>query len=354
MGLSTRKDGLVNKNNVFLGMALAVALLTVGACVTPSPTPTPEPTATATLPAPVALPTAEEIGGPEVALAHVVRPAEEILATVNGKSVAWADYEPELVRTIHMVTLQYAVDWNDEANLAFLPSLQEGALRQVAARTLMRQLADREGVRAFPEALEVALEKERASILSAGMYAAWEDFLKEYGLSEAYFRRLVEDSLLVEGLEEKLAPAREVEQVHVRHILVESEEKAREVLAKLQAGGDFADLAAEYSTDPGSKDRGGDLGWFPRGVMVQEFEEATFSAAVGEVSGPVQTAFGYHILEVLERGMRELDEEGWSQAKEQAFQDWFTAEHQKADIVYLVHFVPEVELTPEAPATPAD
>ncbi|MGQ9568046.1 MAG: peptidylprolyl isomerase [Anaerolineae bacterium] len=346
----------MDKNNVFLGMALAVALLTVGACAAPSPTPTPtpEPTATATLPAPVALPTAEEIGGPEVALTHVVRPAEEILATVNGKPVTWADYEPELVRTIHMVTLQYAVDWNDETNLAFLPSLQEGALRQVAARTLMRQLADREGVQTSPEALEAALEKERSSIFSAGMYAAWEDFLKEYGLSEAYFRRLVEDSLLVESLEEKLAPAREAEQVHVRHILVESEEKAQEVLAKLQAGEDFATLAAGYSTDPGSKDEGGDLGWFPRGVMVQEFEDAAFSAPVGEVSGPVQTSFGYHILEVLERGMRELDEEGWAQAKEQAFQDWFTAEHQKADIVYLVHFVPEAELTPEAPATPAD
>jgi foldase protein PrsA len=341
----------VNKNKVFLGMALVVAILAAGACATPSPTPTPEPTTTPTPAAPAALPTAEAVGGPEVALARIVRPTEEVLATVNGKPVAWADYEPELVRTIHMVTLQYAVDWNDEANLAFLPSLQEGALRQVAARTLMRQLAEREGVQASPEALDAAVEKERTSILNAGMYAAWEDFLKEYGLSEAYFRRLVEDSLLVDGLQEKLAPAREVEQAHVRHILVDSEEKAQEVLAKLKAGGDFAALAAEYSTDPGSKDQGGDLGWFPRGVMVQEFEEAAFSLPVGEVSGPVQTTFGYHIIEVLERGVRELDEAAWAQAKEQAFQDWFTAEHQKAEIVYLVHFVPEAELTPEAPAT---
>ncbi|MGC8837957.1 MAG: peptidylprolyl isomerase [Anaerolineae bacterium] len=342
----------MDKNNVFLGMALVMAILAAGACATPSPTPTPEPTATSTPVAPAAVPTAQEVGGPEVALAHVVRPSEEVLATVNGKPVVWADYEPELVRTLHMVTIQYAVDWNDEANLAFLPSLQEGALRQVAARTLMRQLAEREGVTAAPDALEAAVEKERASILNAGMYAAWEDFLKEYGLSEAYFRRLVEDSLLVDGLQEKLAPAREVEQAHVRHILVDSEEKAQEVLAKLKAGGDFAALAAEYSTDPGSKDQGGDLGWFPRGVMVQEFEDTAFSLPVGEVSGPVQTAFGYHIIEVLERGMRELDEAGWAQAKERAFQDWFTAEHQKADIVYLVHFVPEAELTPEAPATP--
>ena len=341
----------MNKNKVFLGMALVVAILAAGACATPSPTPTPEPTTTPTPAAPAALPTAEAVGGPEVALARIVRPTEEVLATVNGKPVAWADYEPELVRTIHMVTLQYAVDWNDEANLAFLPSLQEGALRQVAARTLMRQLAEREGVQASPEALDAAVEKERTSILNAGMYAAWEDFLKEYGLSEAYFRRLVEDSLLVDGLQEKLAPAREVEQAHVRHILVDSEEKAQEVLAKLKAGGDFAALAAEYSTDPGSKDQGGDLGWFPRGVMVQEFEEAAFSLPVGEVSGPVQTTFGYHIIEVLERGVRELDEAAWAQAKEQAFQDWFTAEHQKAEIVYLVHFVPEAELTPEAPAT---
>lgn len=344
----------MNKNLAFLAMALLVAILAAGACATPSPTPTPEPTATPTPEVPMTLPAVQEIGGPEVALARVVRPAEDVLATVNGKPVAWADYEPELVRTVHMVSLQYGVDWNDEANLAFLPSLQEGALRQVAARTLMRQLAEREGVTASPEALEAALQEEQTSILSGGMYAAWEDFLKEYGLSETYFRRLVEDSLLVEGLEEKLAPAREAEQAHVRHILVDSEERAQEVLAKLKAGEDFAALAAEYSTDTGSKDQGGDLGWFPRGVMVEEFENAAFSLPVGEVSEPVQTAYGYHIIEVLERGMRELSEENWAQAKEQAFQDWFAAEHQKADIVYLVHFVPETELTPEAEATPAE
>ncbi|MBC7223405.1 MAG: peptidyl-prolyl cis-trans isomerase [Anaerolineae bacterium] len=186
------------------------------------------------------------------------------------------------------------------------------------------------------------------------MYASWEEFLEKNGLTEAYFRRLVEDSLLVQSLEEKLAPEREVEQAHVRHILVETEEQAQEVVEKLRAGEDFAALAAEYSTDPGSKDQGGDLGWFPRGVMVQEFEEAAFSLPVGQVSDPVQTSFGYHVMEVLERGMRELDEQAWAQAKEQAFLDWFTEEHQKAEIVYLVHFVPEAELTPEAPATPAE
>lgn len=344
---------------LLLGMAGLVAALAAG-CASPSPTPTVpptrEPTATPAAVAPTQAPATEEAppGGPEVALEQAERPTEDVLATVNEEPIGWAEYEPELVRTLYMVSLQYAVDWNDESNLVFLPTLQEEVLRQVAARTLMRQLAAREGVTTDAEALQAAVEEQQANILGSGMYASWEEFLEKNGLTEAYFRRLVEDSLLVQSLEEKLAPEREVEQAHVRHILVETEEQAQEVVEKLRAGEDFAALAAEYSTDPGSKDQGGDLGWFPRGVMVQEFEEAAFSLPVGQVSDPVQTSFGYHVMEVLERGMRELDEQAWAQAKEQAFLDWFTEEHQKAEIVYLVHFVPEAELTPEAPATPAE
>lgn len=90
-------------------------------------------------------------------------------------------------------------------------------------------------------------------------------------------------------------------QVHARHILVETEEEAQATLAELQNGGDFAQLAAERSQDPGSKDNGGDLGFFGRGQMVPAFEEAAFELQPGQLSGIVQSNFGFHIIEVLER-----------------------------------------------------
>jgi len=77
--------------------------------------------------------------------------------------------------------------------------------------------------------------------------------------------------------------------------------KAEEVLAKLRAGGDFDALAKEHSADPSNKDKGGDLGWFGRGMMVKPFEDAAFALKPGELSGIVETQFGYHIIKLEER-----------------------------------------------------
>jgi peptidyl-prolyl cis-trans isomerase D len=113
------------------------------------------------------------------------------------------------------------------------------------------------------------------------------------------------------------------EELHVRHILIrpksqddtgwqDAQTRGREVSAKVIApGADFAALARQYSEDPGSKDSGGDLGWFPRGRMVKEFEDAAFRLSPGEVSAPVKSQFGYHILKLEGRrpgGLRSLAE----------------------------------------------
>lgn len=91
------------------------------------------------------------------------------------------------------------------------------------------------------------------------------------------------------------------EMVRARHILVSTKEQAEELRRQLLDGADFATLAREHSSDAGSAARGGDLGWFGRGVMVAPFEEAAFSLKVGEISEPVQSSFGYHLIKVEER-----------------------------------------------------
>ena len=113
------------------------------------------------------------------------------------------------------------------------------------------------------------------------------------------------------------AKAHPEEQVHARHILIaikspeapgeggldkpQARAKAEEVFKRVKAGEDFASLAKEYSNDPGSKDNGGDLGWFGRGRMVPEFEKAAFALQSGQISDIVESQFGFHIIKVEER-----------------------------------------------------
>ncbi|MBU5439425.1 peptidylprolyl isomerase [Tissierella sp. MSJ-40] len=104
------------------------------------------------------------------------------------------------------------------------------------------------------------------------------------------------------------------EEVKARHILVETEKKAKEVIEKLNAGGDFSELAKEYSMDEATKELGGELGFFGRGKMVAEFEESAFALKLNEISEPVKTKYGYHIIEVEEK--KEAKEANYEEIKD--------------------------------------
>lgn len=108
---------------------------------------------------------------------------------------------------------------------------------------------------------------------------------------------------------------------------------ANELRQRLLDGEDFAVLAAEYSDDPGSAAQGGDLGWFGRGQMVAPFEEAAFGLAIDEISEPVESDFGYHIIQVLERdSARPKDEGALDQERAQAYQTWLNEQLAREDI----------------------
>jgi peptidyl-prolyl cis-trans isomerase C len=89
--------------------------------------------------------------------------------------------------------------------------------------------------------------------------------------------------------------------VHARHILVKELSLAEDLVKQLREGADFAALAKQYSTDPGSGSRGGDLGWFEKDKMIAAFSEVAFSSEIKQITDPVETRFGFHIIEVLEK-----------------------------------------------------
>lgn len=160
------------------------------------------------------------------------------------------------------------------------------------------------------------------------------DSFAEFGISEQTIRGIYEAQLYREKLQAEIIqdlPATD-EQVWARHILVETEEEANSIYERLQNGEDFTELAKELSLDTGSGANGGDLGWFGRGAMVAPFEEAAFSLEIGEISEPVKSDFGYHIIQVLGHQENPLNATQFEQKKETEFTDWLTAFREDADI----------------------
>ena len=115
-----------------------------------------------------------------------------------------------------------------------------------------------------------------------------------------------------------------VEQVNARHILVATEAEAQDILTALQNGEPFADLARNASTDTSSARNGGELGWATRDTYVAAFADAAFNGNVGEIIGPVQSDFGYHIIQVHAREVRDLTDTQIQQAKSDTYTTWLS------------------------------
>jgi len=153
----------------------------------------------------------------------------------------------------------------------------------------------------------------------------FDDFTKRTSVGEADVRKFVEVYLLRRKLMQVFAdqtPKTE-EQVQARHILVKTYDEAVQVGERLKKGEDFVKLALELSQDNGSKEEGGDLGWFPRGQMIKEFEDAAFALSVNQISQPITTSFGVHIIQALGHEQnRPLTESALQQKQTQVFTDW--------------------------------
>ena len=121
--------------------------------------------------------------------------------------------------------------------------------------------------------------------------------------------------------------------IHAAHILVDTEEEAQAVLDRINNGEDFAVVAAEVSRDDSNAYKGGDLGWFGKGRMVQSFEDAAFALEPGEVSQPVQTEFGWHIIKVYDKVEEPLSASEILQAQQAQFQDLLDQWRADADLV---------------------
>ncbi len=165
----------------------------------------------------------------------------------------------------------------------------------------------------------------------------YDNFVQNFGkigMSEKDILNLYRTQLISQKVYELITadlPTQE-DQVWARHILVATLEEAQDVLNRLENGEDWSTIAAEVSTDPGSKDTGGDLGWFGKNMMVPEFEAAAYELEVGEISDPIETIHGFHIIQLLGKEIRPIESSRVDQNKQTFFAEWLTAQKEKYTI----------------------
>ena len=222
-----------------------------------------------------------------VALASAVMPAissgvfaeDKIVATINGMPITDADLA--------------IADGEIGADMGTMPPLQK-------RMSLLEFLIDNQ---LFAEAADGEKLAQGADFETRLKY------LKRRALRELYFEKVIKSSVsdadAHKVYDEQVKLMKPEEEVSARHILVETEEKAKELKAKITAGGDFVALAKENSKDPGSKEDGGNLGYFGHGQMVPQFEEVVFKLAKGDVSEPVKTQFGWHLIKIEDKRFKQ-------------------------------------------------
>ena len=198
---------------------------------------------------------------------------DTVLASVNGEDITMA----------HVIIARSSLpeQFQSLPDDVLLPGILEQLIQQAVLGQAMGELDNR---------AEIRLENQRRELAANAK-------------AEEIVANAVTDDALQAAYEEAYSDAEPTQEFNASHILVESEDKVKELIASLEGGADFAELAKEHSTGP-SGPSGGELGWFGPGMMVKPFEDAVIEMSVGDISGPVETQFGWHVVKLNESRMK--------------------------------------------------
>lgn len=255
-------------------------------------------------------------------------------AVVNGQVILLQDYEYQINQAMSYLKQQQSFDANTPEGQAAIAQLRRQVLGWMVDQALIEQAASKAGVIVADDKVDTEITQ-----LIGNDAAKFDEWLKENGLTRDTFRVQLQRELLSAAVQEDVVGSMPttVEQARVRHILLTSEADAMNVLLKLRSGGDFAALAKQFSQDKATSDTGGDLGFFPRGVMPIEIEAVAFALDPGQTSGIVKTDFGYHIIQVIERDpARPIPDDMMATWRQQSFLRWLEAQKSVAKIQYGV------------------
>lgn len=242
---------------------------------------------------------------------------EGLVAEVNGEGITEEEFNADykVFRTLY--EKQYGADALDHVGTdgkTLDETLKESILEKLIMERLVAKEADEMNVTVTDEDVDALLDQY---VIDMGGQEFFDEFLTSSEISEEFFETNMRKELLVEKHKEEFLKGINITEeeakeffeenedalivLNASHILVATEEEGKAILDRLEKGEDFAALATLESIDSVSAAKGGDLGYFTKGEMISEFEDAAFALEEGEISGLVKTEVGYHIIQLNER-----------------------------------------------------
>jgi foldase protein PrsA len=253
------------------------------------------------------------------------------------------DYEREMERYEASLKAQ-GVDPEGQEGQDRLNQTRGWILDMMIEQVLTSQAAGQAGIEVTGEQVEQYMQ---TMVAESGGEEAFRAKLAEWGETYEDASREVRAQLIGMAMTERIVAGvpTSAEQVHARHILVDTADEAARIREQLEAGADFASLAKAHSLDQSTRDNGGDLGYFPRGILVAtEVEEVAFELQPGQTSDVIASALGYHVVQVVERDPDQpVSPESLQLLRERAVQEWVESMWAQAEVQRLVEAAPQGE-----------
>lgn len=244
--------------------------------------------------------------------------SDDTVAVVNGNKVSMEEFN----KTLALYKMNYENELGEDSlnkdtgtGMTLLDAIKNQIVEKLILDEIIIQKAKENKITVKDEEID-EIYKPYADYI--GTNEEFKKFTEENGIDEAFIKSQIKKDMLVSKYKEFFMENQDIteeevkkyyednadmfikDEVKARHILVKDRLLADELVGRIKNGEDFIELAKKYSEDT-TKENGGDLGYFPRGMMVPEFEDVAFSLEIGEVSEPVETVFGYHIILVEDK-----------------------------------------------------
>jgi parvulin-like peptidyl-prolyl isomerase len=323
------------RSRLLLSALLLLLVYVVGACSTPatdptseSPTAAPEVTdalATVTPPAGTQPEIAPETNGPGV------------VAEINGQAIQRLDFERQVAR-FQAAMISQGYSFSGEEGKEAATQVRKQVLEAMIDQVLIEQAATDRGMVVDDDALAQRIQSDTEV---GGGQEKFDQWLEMNGLTREEYEQMMRSTIQTEEMIRQLGRniPENMPQVHVRQILVATEEEAQSLLSQLTAGADFEQLAQTHSLDESSRAVGGDRGFVPLGtsILPPELEAAVSGLSAGEIAGPVASSYGYYIVQVVEvQQARSLSAEMRQGLTQESFIEWIQAQRTSAVIERFV------------------